>query len=73
MTLHHNDSNQGSNDDDEGPVTSIVTRKAKKGKIREFEEWMDRIIHEAMKFALFNLGDISQKFVLNITSEHPKI
>jgi hypothetical protein len=23
--------------------------------------------------ALFNLGDISQKFVLNITSEHPKI
>jgi uncharacterized protein len=47
MTVHHNDNNQGSND---GPVTVIVTRKAKKGKIKEFEEWMDGIIHEAMKF-----------------------
>lgn len=45
MTLHHN--NHGSND---GPVTVIVTRKAKKGKINEFEEWMDGVIHEAMKF-----------------------
>lgn len=34
----------------EGPVTVIVTRKAKKGKIREFEEWMDGIIHEVLKF-----------------------
>ena len=50
MTLHHNnDSNQGSNDDD-GPVTTIVTRKARKGKIREFEKWMDGVVHEAMKF-----------------------
>lgn len=47
MTLHHNDDNQGAND---GPVTVIVTRKAKKGKIREYEEWMDGIAHEAMKF-----------------------
>jgi antibiotic biosynthesis monooxygenase (ABM) superfamily enzyme len=47
MTLHHDEDNQGSND---GPVTVIVTRKAKKGKISEFEEWMDGIIHEAMKF-----------------------
>jgi hypothetical protein len=47
MTLHHNDNNKGSND---GPVTVIVTRKAKKGKISEFEEWMDGIVHEAMKF-----------------------
>lgn len=35
---------------DVGPVTVIVTRKAQKGKIKEFEEWMDGIIHEAMKF-----------------------
>jgi hypothetical protein len=33
-----------------GPVTVIVTRRAKKGKINEFEEWMDGIVHEAMKF-----------------------
>jgi len=46
MTLHKNDNNHG----EDGPVTVIVTRKAKKGKIREFEEWMDGIIHEAMKF-----------------------
>jgi uncharacterized protein len=46
VALHQND-HYGSND---GPVTVIVTRKAKKGKIKEFEEWMDGIIHEAMKF-----------------------
>jgi antibiotic biosynthesis monooxygenase (ABM) superfamily enzyme len=32
------------------PVTVIVTRRAKKGRIKEFEEWMDGIIHAAMKF-----------------------
>jgi len=47
MTLPHEDNNQGSND---GPVTVIVTRKARKGKISEFEEWMDGITHEAMRF-----------------------
>jgi uncharacterized protein len=36
--------------DKDGPVTVIVTRIAKRDKIREFEEWMDGIIHEAMKF-----------------------
>ena len=36
--------------DKDGPVTVVVTRIAKKDKIREFEEWMDGIIHEAMKF-----------------------
>jgi antibiotic biosynthesis monooxygenase (ABM) superfamily enzyme len=46
MTLHQNN-NQGEKDD---PVTVIVTRKAKKGKISEFEDWMEGIIHEAMKF-----------------------
>ena len=44
MTLHQD---LGSADE---PVTVIVTRKAKKGKIREFEEWMDGITHEALKF-----------------------
>ena len=36
--------------DKDGPVTVVVTRIAKRDKIREFEEWMDGIIHEAMKF-----------------------
>jgi uncharacterized protein len=36
--------------DKDGPVTVVVTRIAKRDKIREFEEWMDSIIHEAMKF-----------------------
>ena len=45
---HHDASIPNSNSD--GPVTVVVTRKAKKGKIREFEEWMDGIIHEVMKF-----------------------
>ena len=36
--------------DKDGPVTVIVTRTAKRDKIKEFEEWMDGIIHEAMKF-----------------------
>jgi uncharacterized protein len=48
IILHQNDNNHGNNDD--GPVTVIVTRKAKKGKIKEFEEWMNGITHEAMKF-----------------------
>lgn len=34
----------------EGPVTVIVTRRAKPDKIEEFEKRMDGIIHEAMKF-----------------------
>ncbi len=49
---HHGDNNTGNHPkgDEEGPVTVIVTRRAKIGKIKEFEEWMDGIIHEAMKF-----------------------
>lgn len=35
---------------EEGPVTVIVTRRAKQDKIEQFEKWMDGIIHEAMKF-----------------------
>ena len=37
-------------DQGEGPITVIVTRTAKKGKIREFEDWMDGIVHESLKF-----------------------
>ncbi|HKX81249.1 MAG TPA: hypothetical protein VJL54_03255 [Nitrososphaera sp.] len=33
-----------------GPVTIIVKRTAKKGKIKDFEEWIDGIAHDAMKF-----------------------
>lgn len=47
MIPHQNGNNHGENN---GPVTVIATSKAKKGKIKEFEEWMDGIIHEAMKF-----------------------
>lgn len=36
--------------DYDGPVTVIVTRQAKKGKIKDFEAWIDGITHEAMKF-----------------------
>src|SRR5688572_7223268 len=46
MNLHQHDDKHGEND----PVTGIVTRKAKKEKIRGCEEWMDGIVHEAMKF-----------------------
>ena len=37
-------------DQTEGPITVIVTRIAKKGRIKEFEDWMDGIIHESLKF-----------------------
>lgn len=38
------------NEDEEGPITLVITRRAKAGKIGEFESWLDGIIHEAMKF-----------------------
>jgi len=47
MIVHQIDNKQGSND--ASPVPVIITGKAKKGEIREFEEWMGTIIHEAMK------------------------
>jgi uncharacterized protein len=48
LIVHHpkDDTEARSN----GPVTIIVNRKARKGKIDEFEEWMDGIIHESVKF-----------------------
>ena len=38
------------NEDEEGPITLVITRRAKAGNIVEFESWLDGIIHEAMKF-----------------------
>jgi uncharacterized protein len=35
---------------EDGPITVIVTRIAKKGRIKEFDDWMDGIIHESLKF-----------------------
>jgi antibiotic biosynthesis monooxygenase (ABM) superfamily enzyme len=37
-------------DQADGSITVIVTRIAKKGRIKEFEDWMDGIIHESLKF-----------------------
>ncbi|MDQ3909930.1 MAG: antibiotic biosynthesis monooxygenase [Thermoproteota archaeon] len=54
MVHHQNNNNNNNNNNDDSkndaPVTVIVTRKAKKAKVKEFEEWLDGIIHEAMKF-----------------------
>lgn len=35
------------------PVTVVITRTAKAGKVAEFEQWMGGIIHAAMKFEGF--------------------
>jgi antibiotic biosynthesis monooxygenase (ABM) superfamily enzyme len=37
-------------DQQDGPITVIVTRTAKKERIKEFEDWMDGIVHESLKF-----------------------
>jgi uncharacterized protein len=37
-------------DQEDGPITVIVSRTAKKGRIKEFEDWMDGIVHESLKF-----------------------
>jgi uncharacterized protein len=51
-TPHDNTHRRGAQDDDEdeGPVTLAITRRAKAEKIQEFERWLDGIVHEAMKF-----------------------
>jgi antibiotic biosynthesis monooxygenase (ABM) superfamily enzyme len=41
---------RAADNEDEGPITLVITRRAKPGKIGEFESWLDGIIHEAMKF-----------------------
>jgi antibiotic biosynthesis monooxygenase (ABM) superfamily enzyme len=50
MNLHQNDDHGAKGGENNGPVTVIVTRTAKREKIKEFEEWMDGVIHEATKF-----------------------
>jgi antibiotic biosynthesis monooxygenase (ABM) superfamily enzyme len=50
MNLHQNDDHGTKSGENNGPVTVIVTRTAKREKIKEFEEWMDGVIHEAVKF-----------------------
>jgi uncharacterized protein len=49
---HGNDRTRSTDDKEaeEGPVTLVVTRRAKAGKTEEFERWLDDFIHEAMKF-----------------------
>ncbi len=48
---HGNNRRRRSTDnEDEGPITLVITRRAKAEKIGEFESWLDGIIHEAMKF-----------------------
>lgn len=47
MVHHINGDADGVNN---GPVTVNVKMRAKKGMIEEFEEWIDGIIHESMKF-----------------------
>jgi antibiotic biosynthesis monooxygenase (ABM) superfamily enzyme len=37
-------------DVEDGPITVIVTRTAKKGRIKEFKDWMDGIVHESLRF-----------------------
>ena len=47
---HGNNRRRPPRDEDEGPVTFAIARRAKSGKTEEFERWLDDIIHEAMKF-----------------------
>jgi uncharacterized protein len=47
---HDNNRRRSPRDEDEGPVTFAIARRAKSGKTEEFERWLDDFIHEAMKF-----------------------
>lgn len=50
MVFHHHIDDDAEKANSNGPVTVNVKIKAKKGRIDEFEEWMDNIIHESMRF-----------------------
>lgn len=50
MVFHHHINDDEEKANSNGPVTVNVKIKAKKSRIDEFEEWMDNIIHESMKF-----------------------
>ena len=47
---HGNNRRRPPSDEDQGPVTFAIARRAKAGKTDEFERWLDDIIHEAIKF-----------------------
>jgi uncharacterized protein len=47
LDIYHISSDTNS---ENGPVTVNARIKAKKGRIDEFEEWLDGIIHESLKF-----------------------
>ena len=50
MVFHHHIDDDAEKANSKSPVTVNVKIKAKKGRIDEFEEWMDNIIHESMRF-----------------------
>ena len=50
MVFHHHINDDEEKANSNGPVTVNVKIKAKKGRIDEFEEWLDNIIHESLKF-----------------------
>ena len=50
MVFHHHINDDVEKANSSSPVTVNVKIKAKKGRIDEFEEWLDGIIHESMKF-----------------------
>jgi antibiotic biosynthesis monooxygenase (ABM) superfamily enzyme len=50
MVFHHHIDDDAEKANSNGPVTVNVKIKAKKARIDEFEEWMDNIIHESMRF-----------------------
>ena len=50
MGFHHHINDDEEKANSNGPVTVNVKIKAKKGRIDEFEEWLDNITHESMRF-----------------------
>ena len=55
-------------DQEDGPITVIITRIAKKGRIKEFEHWMDGIIHESLKFE----GHLGVNIIMPVEQSGPE-
>ena len=55
-------------DQEDGPITVIVIRIAKKGRIKEFEDWMDGIVHESLKFE----GHLSVNSIRPVEQSRPE-
>jgi uncharacterized protein len=53
---------------DDGPFTVIVTRIAKKGRIKEFEDWMNGIVHESLKFK----GHLGVNIIKSVEQSRPE-